>query len=33
MRPAAIWDLEGRLVSRARFFIDPERARRAFEGA
>lgn len=29
--PAVIYEYEGELVSRARFFLDPERAREAFE--
>jgi ketosteroid isomerase-like protein len=31
VRPAVIWYFEGRLINRARFFLDRERARREFE--
>jgi hypothetical protein len=29
--PAAIWEFEGRLVNRLRFFLDRERARAEFQ--
>jgi ketosteroid isomerase-like protein len=32
LRPAMILEFEGRLISHARFFLDRDRARKAFEG-
>jgi ketosteroid isomerase-like protein len=32
LRPAVIYEFEGTLVKRVRFFLDQERAREAFEG-